>query len=147
MSRSRRPAANKKDPAAAGRSTNASNNNNPNNGGHTNGGNRNKGGGKAAKASATNRPGSHTDFWGTPAAVRAAGTGGGDGGSDQPAPVPAIRPSREPDTMVRSLGAPPLAGHEAIAEHYFAAVYEKAAGLAGALAAAGGLLDLDDPTD
>lgn len=55
-----------------------------------------------------------------------------------------IRPSSDPAAMVRSLGAPPLAGREVIAEHYFAAVYDKAAALAVALAAAGGLLDLDD---
>jgi hypothetical protein len=33
-----------------------------------------------------------------------------------------------------------LPGHETAAEHYFAVVYAKAVGLAGALAAAGGLL-------
>jgi hypothetical protein len=43
--------------------------------------------------------------------------------------------------MIRSLGAPPFPGGETIAEHYFAAVYQKAASLATALAAASGLLD------
>ncbi len=55
-----------------------------------------------------------------------------------------IRPSTDPAAMVRSLGAPPLAGREVIAEHYFAAVYDKAAALAVALAATAGLLDLSD---
>jgi hypothetical protein len=43
--------------------------------------------------------------------------------------------------MIRSLGPPPFPGGETIAEHYFAAVYQKAATLATALAAASGLLD------
>jgi len=55
-----------------------------------------------------------------------------------------IRPSTDPAAMIRSLGAPPLAGREVIAEHYFAAVYDKAAALAVALAATAGLLDVDD---
>ena len=46
--------------------------------------------------------------------------------------------------MVRSLGRVPLSGHETAAEHWFSLVYERAAVLAGALAAAGGLLDESD---
>ena len=58
-----------------------------------------------------------------------------------------IRISPDPTALVRSLGTPPLAGREVISEHYFAAVYDKAAGLAYALAAADGLLDFGDDGD
>jgi hypothetical protein len=50
----------------------------------------------------------------------------------------------DPTTVVKSLGPPPLVGRDGIAEHYFDAVYEKAAGVAAALAAAGGVLAPDD---
>ena len=46
--------------------------------------------------------------------------------------------------MIRSLGPPPLPSRETVAEHYFVAVYDKAASLAVALAAASGLLDMSD---
>ena len=46
--------------------------------------------------------------------------------------------------MLRSLSSPPLPGRETVAVHYFAAVAEKAASLAVALAAASELLDLGD---
>ena len=50
--------------------------------------------------------------------------------------------------MIRSLGSPPLPGNAAnAAEHYFAVVYERAAGLAVALAAAADMLDLDDANE
>ena len=42
---------------------------------------------------------------------------------------------------------PPLFGGGGNAEHYFAAVYDRAAMLAGALAAASGLLDLSAEVD
>ena len=45
--------------------------------------------------------------------------------------------------MLRSLGPPPLPGHETAAEHYFDAVYDRAAALAIALAAASGLIDVE----
>jgi hypothetical protein len=53
--------------------------------------------------------------------------------------------SEDPSAMVRSLGPPPLPGHETAAEAYFAVVYDKAAALAAALAAASNLLQIDDP--
>ena len=62
-------------------------------------------------------------------------------------PSSLIRPADDPTAMIRSLGPPPLPGRETIAEHYFAAVYDKAATLAVALAAASGLLAPDDPDD
>ena len=49
--------------------------------------------------------------------------------------------------MVKSLGPPPIPGHETAAEHYFDAVYEKASSLAIALAAANDLLDSGDDED
>ena len=51
-----------------------------------------------------------------------------------------ITVTTDPTSTVRSLGKPPLTGREAIAEHYFDAVYKRAVAMAGALAAAGDLL-------
>ncbi len=61
--------------------------------------------------------------------------------------VDAIRMSDDPTAMINSLGPPPLPGHEPAAEAYFAVMYEKAAGLAAALAAASNLLHVDEPDD
>jgi hypothetical protein len=71
------------------------------------------------------------DFWGDL-----------DGGAPEPAAK--IHPVDEPSVLVRSLGPPPLTGHETAALHYFDAVYEKAANLAVALAAASDLLAVKD---
>ena len=54
---------------------------------------------------------------------------------------PRISVTPDPTSTVRSLGKPPLVGREMIAEHYFDAVYQRAVAMAGALAAAGDLLD------
>jgi hypothetical protein len=56
-----------------------------------------------------------------------------------PDPEPIV-PAADPATLLRSLGDPPLPGQGAVAEHYLAAVIERAAGLATALAATAGLL-------
>ena len=53
-------------------------------------------------------------------------------------PAEPITPAPDPTALIRSLGDPPLRFHEA--DHYLAAVVERAAGLAAALAASGGLL-------
>ncbi|MDP1820259.1 MAG: hypothetical protein Q8K58_10280 [Acidimicrobiales bacterium] len=58
-----------------------------------------------------------------------------------------IVPAVEPTTLLRSLGDPPLQGQGAVAEHYLAAVVERAAGLATALAATAGLLAEPDDDD
>jgi hypothetical protein len=58
-----------------------------------------------------------------------------------------VRITDAPAAVPRSLGSPPLPGHEAVAEHYFRVVYERAVGTAGALAAAGGLIDLQAVVD
>jgi hypothetical protein len=52
----------------------------------------------------------------------------------------------DPAAVPRSLGKPPLPGHEQIAEHYFAAVYDRAVATASALAAVAGLIDPADLT-
>ena len=54
-----------------------------------------------------------------------------------------ISVTTDPTSTVRSLGKPPLAGRETVAEHYFEAVYQRAVAMAGALAAAGDLLAPD----
>lgn len=61
-----------------------------------------------------------------------------------PPAQPDIRITSDPDAVPRSLGIPPLTGHEKIATHYFTAIYERAVQTAGALAAAGGLIEPDD---
>lgn len=58
-----------------------------------------------------------------------------------PEPRSDVRITEDPAAVPRSLGTPPLPGQEKVAEHYFAVVYDRAVGVAGALAAAGGLID------
>ena len=81
-----------------------------------------------------------------PAAARRNATSGAPT-TDGRRPVELIRPADDPTVMLRSLSSPPLPGRETVAVHYFAAVAEKAASLAVALAAASELLDAgdDDP--
>ena len=59
--------------------------------------------------------------------------------ADPDAPEP-ITPVSDPSALIDSLGAPPLKGHSSVAEHYLAAVVERAAGLATGLAGVAGLL-------
>jgi hypothetical protein len=78
------------------------------------------------------------------------GANQGGGGKVKPIdvwrPVPqlpdpeTIVPASDPTALLRSLGDPPLPGQGAVAQHYLAAVVERAAGMATALAAAAGLL-------
>ncbi|MDP8986941.1 MAG: hypothetical protein M3N11_01120 [Actinomycetota bacterium] len=56
-----------------------------------------------------------------------------------PEPEPIVR-ADDPAAVLRSLGDPPLQGQGAVAEHYLAAVVERSAYVATALAAAAGLL-------
>jgi hypothetical protein len=58
-----------------------------------------------------------------------------------------VRITDDPGAVSRSLGTPPLPGQEIVAPHYFAAVYERAVMTAGALAAAGGLIDTETLTE
>jgi len=55
------------------------------------------------------------------------------------APQPVV-PVSDPSALIDSLGSPPLKGHSSVAEHYLAAVVERAAGLATGLADVAGLL-------
>jgi hypothetical protein len=87
----------------------------------------------AKRAPARRRPATGRDFWGT------------DEGGEEP--IDAIRATDDPVAMVRSLGRPPLHGHEMAGERYFEAIYERAAALALALAAANGLLEREDDDD
>ena len=70
-------------------------------------------------------------FWGDPEAL----------GTE---PVTA-KVTTQPAAVVKSLGRAPLSGHQNVADHYFAAVYDRSVTLASALAAAGDLLASDDP--
>ena len=72
-------------------------------------------------------------FWGDPAKL--------------PEPRQEIRITDAPAAVALSLGPPPLHGHEAIAQHYFTVVYDRAVMIAGAVAAAGGMLNPNDPED
>ncbi|MBA3982410.1 MAG: hypothetical protein H0X61_02600 [Acidimicrobiia bacterium] len=67
----------------------------------------------------------------------------------EPTPEPEdIKPTSDPASMIRSLGDPPLARHSDPAAHHVAAVVERAAALATALAASADLLaDPDDARD
>jgi len=66
------------------------------------------------------------EFWGDPEAL--------------PEPMEHVREAADVKAVVQSLGRVPLSGQETAAEHWFALVYERAAVLAGALAAAGDLV-------
>ena len=66
-------------------------------------------------------------FWGDPTVKRSTPT--------------SIRPTPDPGALVRSLGNPPLS---ATASHQLAVVYEEAVRAATALAAANGMLDVED---
>jgi hypothetical protein len=57
-----------------------------------------------------------------------------------PGPPAPIQPSPDPAALVTSLGSPPLRGGSSAAEYYVAAVVERAAVLATALAASVQLL-------
>ena len=70
------------------------------------------------------------DFWGDPELL--------------PDRIDGIRHSPDVRAVLTSLGRPPLTGNETPAEHWFSMVYERAAFLAGALAAAG---DLDESAE
>ncbi len=59
-----------------------------------------------------------------------------------------VHPAHDPTALVRSLGPPPLGKFADGAEHYYAAVYEKAQRFAVAMAQANGvLLVVDDDGD
>lgn len=61
-----------------------------------------------------------------------------------PRDKPTIRIITDPPAVVRSLGRPPLSGHQNHADGYFAAVYQRSVTLASVLAAAGNLITPDE---
>ncbi len=83
-------------------------------------------------------------FWGLPA--RTVDVNGASADSEQTEVVPPaqIQPSPDPFVVVRSLGSPPLALEPAAVERHLTAVYEEVVRAATALAAANGLLALDE---
>ncbi|HSK24462.1 MAG TPA: hypothetical protein VK906_14850 [Egicoccus sp.] len=100
-------------------------------GGNTRGGGSGGGGGKSARSRRNrgrnrNQP-DPVEFWGDPEQLPQTETG--------------VHITDEPAAVPRSLGTPPLPGHEQIAANYFAVVYDRAVATAAALAAAGGLID------
>lgn len=82
---------------------------------------------------------------GTP--PREEGTGFWGEADKLPAPQNEVRMTEDPGAVPRSLGTPPLPGHEHIAQHYFELVYDRAVTTASALAAAGGLIEPDELTE
>jgi len=58
-----------------------------------------------------------------------------------------IRPTPDPGAMVRSLGSAPIGLDPAVVERHLTAVYEEAVRAATALAAANGLLAVDEDAD
>lgn len=120
-----------------GANPNAGNANNSNNGKNGSGGGRQP---EKGRAGSRRRKGSRKKqidplvFWGDPAQLAELGS--------ERATITA-----NPSAVVQSLGRPPLSGHQNAAEHYFVAVYDRAVNLAAALAAAGNLLETDEPDD
>ncbi len=61
-----------------------------------------------------------------------------------PDPITDVKVADEPAAVVHSLGPPPLHGRDAIAEHYFTLVYDRITMMAGAVAGAAGMIEVDD---
>jgi hypothetical protein len=118
-------------------------NNEPKGGGNAPRGKRKRGGNSRGRGGQQRRgneaggrprdPEDESAFWGDPA--------------DLPAARSDVRITDRPAAVPKSLGPPPLPGHEAVSEHYFGVVYDRAVMTGGALAAAGGLIDPEDLTD
>lgn len=86
-----------------------------------------KGGGKSAnKGARQNKIAPPAEFW------RAA---------PEPPEPPDIRPADDPTALLQSMGTAPLPGQASVADHYMAAVIQRAAMLATALAASADLLE------
>lgn len=61
-----------------------------------------------------------------------------------PDPITDVKVADEPAAVVHSLGPPPLHGRDAIAEHYFTLIYDRITMMAGAVAGAAGMIEVDD---
>ncbi len=90
-----------------------------------------RGGGRRRKKKGKSRAVDPVAFWGDPERLP-------KGDATQ------VTISTYPPAVVKSLGRPPLSGHQNASEHYFAAVYERAVNLGAALAAAGNLIAPDE---
>ena len=76
-----------------------------------------------------------------PAQAVAATSGAPTGRAEAPEAAPApVRPLSHPTALIQSLGTPPLP-NAGVAQHYFEAIYERAAALAIALATSAGLAE------
>ncbi len=103
--------------------------------GHGGGSGKNNQGDQARRAGRRRKPPKRPTvnldaFWGDP--------------SKLPREEPTVRIITDPSAVVRSLGRPPLSGHQNHAEGYFTAVYQRSVTLASVLAAAGNLIAPDD---
>lgn len=103
--------------------------------GHGGGSGKNNQGDQARRAGRRRKPPKRPSvnldaFWGDPAKL--------------PREEPTVRIITDPSAVVRSLGRPPLSGHQNHAEGYFTAVYQRSVTLASVLAAAGNLIAPDD---
>jgi hypothetical protein len=94
------------------------------------GGSQNGGTGRRRNRKRRNKSKAVAEYWGDNAKL--------------PEPTSDIRITEDPAAVVRSLGRPPLPGHEHASDAYFTAVYARAVGLASALAAAGDLIEPED---
>lgn len=90
----------------------------------------NRGQKRSGKRRRKNNAKASRDFWGD--------------ASGLPTQPERVRMTTQPAAVVQSLGPPPLAGQEQASKHYFDAVYERAVMMAGALAAASGLIEEDN---
>jgi hypothetical protein len=95
---------------------------------------------RARKPKTTERAG--PAFWG-----QAPARPDTDGDEDAPPAPEKVRLTGDPSALLRSLGEPPLGRNPAAALHHLSIVYEEAVRTATALAAANGLLDMDDAED
>ncbi len=103
--------------------------------GHGGGSGKNNQGDQARRAGRRRKPPKRPTvnldaFWGDPAKL--------------PREEPTVRIITDPSAVVRSLGRPPLSGHQNHADGYFTAVYQRSVTLASVLAAAGNLIAPDD---
>ena len=109
-------------------------------GGNNQGGNRGGGNGRGykqvkkgrGKGQAPESARTSGDFWGDPARLP---------------PVSEVAVSADGSAVIRSLGRPPVTGHEAASEYYFRVACDRAVNLAAVLATAGDLLDDEDDED
>ena len=83
-------------------------------------------------------------FWGQP---RPGARGGRRGTAPEAPAADQVRLTGDPAALLRSLGEPPLGRNPAAALHHLSIVYEEAVRTATALAAANGLLDMDELED